>query len=179
MLYYNQLGNECAKLRTSRAFLPYVPHILYEPTCSRVFVPLPLTCLPFCVPYVTSFYVPTFFYVPCVPSLFTAWRVFVFFYVLEVSSFFYVLDLSSFLYVLHVSSFFLRAWRVFIFVRASRVFIFYVLDVPLFFCTYFTRLHFLVPYEPPFFTCLTCLHTEAFTTEVLEVATKFRTNVII
>ena len=85
MLSYNRLGNECAKLRTSRAFLPYLPHILYEPKCSRVFVSLPLTCLRFCVPYVTSFYVPTFFYVLCVPSLFTCLMCLRFFYVPEVS----------------------------------------------------------------------------------------------
>ena len=164
MLYYNRLDNECTKLRVSRAVLPHVPHILCMPTCSHVFVPLPFTYLPFCVPYVTSFYVPyvpTFFYVLCVPSLFTC------------------LTCLRFFYVLEVSSFFLRAWRVFIFVRAWRVFIFYVLDVPSFFFTYFTCLHFLVPYEPPFFTCFTCLHTEVFKTEVLEVATKVRTNVII
>ena len=127
MLYYNRLDNECTKLGVSRAVLPHVPHILCMPTCSHVFVPLPFTYLPFCVPYVTSFYVPyvpTFFYVLCVPSLFTC------------------LTCLRFFYVLEVSSFFLRAWRVFIFVRAWRVFIFYVLDVPSFFFTYFTCLHF-------------------------------------
>ena len=164
MLYYNRLDNECTKLRVSRAVLPHVPHILCMPTCSHVFVPLPFTYLPFCVPYVTSFYVPyvpTFFYVLCVPSLFTC------------------LTCLRFFYVLEVSSFFLRAWRVFIFVRAWRVFIFYVLDVPSFFLRTLRVFIFLVPYEPPFFTCFTCLHTEVFKTEVLEVATKVRTNVII
>ena len=81
---------ECAKLRTSRAYVRYVLTCL---TCLRVFVPVLLTCLPFLlvlrtfffyVLYVSSFfmyftsphffyasYVPLYFYVSFVPSFFT------------------------------------------------------------------------------------------------------------
>ena len=115
MLYYNRLDNECTKLRVSRAVLPHVPHILCMPTCSHVFVPLPFTYLPFCVPYVTSFYVPyvpTFFYVLCVPSLFTCLTCLRFFYVLDVPSFFF-----TYFTCLH-------------FFSALRASVFYVLYVP-------------------------------------------------
>ena len=62
---------ECAKLRASRAFVPFLSHV---PTCLRASVPLLSTCLPFLrtlcafLFYVT--YVASIFYVPCVPSFF-------------------------------------------------------------------------------------------------------------
>ena len=158
------MDNECTKLRVSRAVLPHVPHILCMPTCSHVFVPLPFTYLLFvcltwhhftcltCLHFFTCFVCLHFLH---------AWRAFVFFTCLKCLHFFYVLDVSSFLYVLDVSSFFTCLTCLHFFLRTLRVFIF------------------LVPCEPPFFTCFTCLHTEVFKTEVLEVATKVRTNVII
>ena len=52
---------ECAKVRASRSFVPYVPTCL---TCSRAYVPLLRTSS-----YVH--YVSSVFYVPYVPSFFT------------------------------------------------------------------------------------------------------------
>ena len=55
LLTFGHRGNklrECAKLRVSGAFVPYLPDVLTCFTCLRAF----------------ASYVPSFFYVPCMPS---------------------------------------------------------------------------------------------------------------
>ena len=91
---------ECAKLRASRAFVSYVPHVPTRFTSSRVFIFLRalrasiflctlLTCLHIftCLTCLHFFYVPdvpdmpSFFYVPDVPSFFLhALHAFIFFF---------------------------------------------------------------------------------------------------
>ena len=99
--------HECAKLRASRTFVPYVLHVPMCLTCLRAF----------------ASYVPSFFPVPYVPSFFTCLTCLQFFRSLH---FFMCLTCLHFLRALR-AFIFLRTLRAFNFSRALRTFIFYVL----------------------------------------------------
>ena len=60
--------SDCAKLRASRTFMPYVPHLPTRLTCLRATSRALHTCLPSYLCLLRIF----LFYLPCVPSSFFA-----------------------------------------------------------------------------------------------------------
>ena len=94
--------HECAKLRASRTFVPYVLHVPMCLTCLRAFasyVPSFFTCLT-CLQFFRSLH---FFYVPYVPSFFYVPYVLSFFACLACLQFFtcltYLHFLSAFIFL--------------------------------------------------------------------------------